>query len=436
MIRSTTLLLAALLGAATLAPSTAATAAGETCQGRPATIVGPAPGWLSGVDGTEGPDVIVMNGAGAVRALGGDDLICVTGNVEVNVDAGDGNDVVDASRTTGTSTVLGAGDDTYLGSAARDTVVAGTTAYDDTGTDVIATGPRSYLRDQVDTGQPGQPNSDEVRGGYVDVEWHGIATGTGVLDGGADSLLRLQPETWGMSISTDLGVLAAARWPRDQAISGFTDFTVQSHPGLTHFGFGGSTRDESLSFDGLRRTVLFQVGMGSGDDELSVVSLDKTHRNASLSGGRGSDRLALVMPEVSDVDLDLRRGRLSTGRGKGEETVAARGFEDATVVAPDIEVVGTAGANDVTVDACRATVEGLGGRDSVAAFTSGGSNAGDVRCRTARRMRFLGGGGADTLVGSKGPDVLIGGPGRDRSDGQRGRDTCQTERSRRCEVRR
>lgn len=431
------LLSTALIGAALLAPVTAATAVGETCQGRPATIVGPAPGGLRGIDGTEGPDVIVMNGSGSVLALGGDDLICVTGNLEVYVYAGEGNDVVDASQTTGTTTVLGAGDDTYLGSAARDIVTAGAGPYDDTGKDVISTGPRSELRDTVDTGQPGQPNSDEVRAGYVDVEWHGSATGAGVLDGGADSLLRLQPETWGMSINNDLGVLASARWPQNQSISGFTDFTVQSRPGLTHFAFGGSTRDETLTFDSLRKKVLFQVSMGNGDDELSVVSLGTTHRNASFSGGRGSDHLSLVMPQVSDVDLDLARGRLSTGRGKGEETVAARGFEHAMVEARDVEVVGTPASNDITAEACRATVRGLGGRDSIAAVTTRGvSNAGELRCRGARRMRFHGDAGNDRLFGSAGSDVLVGGPGRDRADGGRGRDTCSAETVKRCEVRR
>lgn len=436
MHRCTTILLASLLAAATLQP-TAAVAAGETCQGRPATIVGPAPGGPSGVDGTEGADVIVVQGVGAVHALGGDDLICVVGAFEpVFVYAGDGNDVVDATRATGTTSVLGAGDDTYLGSAARDTVTAGAAPYDDTGTDVVDGGPRSFLRDTVVTGQPGQPNSDQVRGGYLDVEWHGIATGSGVLDGGADSLLRLQPETWGMSINTDLGVLSSARWPQDQAIAGFADFHVTPRPGLTHLSFGGSTRDESLVVNGLRRKVLFQVGMGAGDDELSVASFDTTHRHASFSGGRGADRIALAMPQISDVDLDLRRGRLSTGRGQGEETVAARGFEDATVVAPDVEVVGSGGANTITVEACHASVAGLGGDDSIAKITGSASVAGQVRCRKARRMRFFGDGGADRLVGSVGRDVLIGGPGRDRADGKKGRDTCQAERRRRCEVRR
>ncbi len=108
----------------------------------------------------------------------------------------------------------------------------------------------------------------------------------------------------------------------------------------------------------------------------------------------------------------------------------------ATVVAPDVELVGTGAANDLQVNACRATVEARGGRDTIAALVTGSSSAGDLRCRDGRRMRFLGEGGADRLFGSGGPDLLVGGLGRDRADGDRGRDTCATEVAKECEVRR
>ena len=67
---------AALLSAALLAPMGTATAAGETCQGQAATIVGTPGGQITG---TEGADVIVTNDATRVDALGGDDLVCATG---------------------------------------------------------------------------------------------------------------------------------------------------------------------------------------------------------------------------------------------------------------------------------------------------------------------------------------------------------------------
>ena len=433
MRRTTTLLASTLIGASLLQP-TVATAQAPTCQGKAATIDGTG---ATQVVGTEGNDVIYSDTAGTVDALGGDDVICVgPGNGGPIVKAGAGNDVVDATTATGVTAVLGEGDDTFLGSSAVDSVIAGTAPYADDGTDVIRTGVAFGVQDVVDTGQPGLPNSDEVHAGQVDLTWRGIATGAGVLDGGGSSTLRLQPESWGMSINTNLGNLSAARWPANQAISGFTDFVVTSHPDLTHFSFDGDVRDESLSFDGLRKTTLFQVSMGNGDDDLTVISSQKTHRHASFSGGSGTDRFALVMPTVSDVDLDLSRNKLSTGRGNGEETVTARGFEDATIVAPDVELVGTGRRNTLRVDACRATVEARGAKDMVSALVTGGSNAGTLRCRDGRRMRFLGGGGNDVLIGSGGPDVLIGGPGRDRAEGKRGRDTCEAESSSSCEVRR
>lgn len=438
MHRSTTALLASALLGATLLPATSATAAPSTCQGQAVTLSGP--GDASGtLTGTEGRDVIATEGATRVLALGGDDLVCVTGGARPVVEAGTGNDSVDASTAVaGSESVLGEGDDRYVGSAAWDVVHAGTVQAGtslDTGRDVIDTGWRGLREDVVVSGQAQQANADEVRAGWVDLSWYGVATGAGALDGGDDSMLRLDPvEAWGVSINADLGTLAMTRAPL-QPIAGFSRFAVTSHPGLTRFSFGGSGRHDSLFFDGLRSSTLFQASFRSGDDELRVVALEKTKDNASFSGGRGTDRLDLGMAAVSDVDLDLRKGRLSTGRGKGEVTIAARGFEDATVVAPDVELLGTPGANDLSVLACRATAHGLGGKDMITALDAT-ADLGRADCARKPRVSFLGGPGKDTLTGSNGPDRLIGGPGRDFVDGRSGRDTCQGETVRRCEARR
>lgn len=437
MHRSTTALLAGALLGATLLPATPAAAAPSTCQGQAVTLSGP--GDTSGtLTGTEGRDVIATEGATRVLALGGDDLVCVTGGARPVVEAGAGNDSVDASAAVaGSESVLGEGDDRYVGSPAWDVVHAGVRSGDhlDSGRDVIDTGWRGLREDVVVSGQTQQANPDEVRAGWVDLSWYGVATGTGALDGGDDSMLRLHPvEAWDVSINADLGTLGMTRAPL-QRISGFSRFAVTSHPGLTRFSFGGSQRHDSLFFDGLRSSTLFQASFRSGDDELRVVSLEKTKDNASFSGGRGTDRLDLGMAAVSDVDLDLRKGRLSTGRGKGEVTIAARGFEDATVVAPDVEVVGTPGANDVAVLACRATAHGLGGKDLITAVDAT-VDLGRADCARKPRVRFLGGPGKDTLTGSNGRDRLVGGPGEDLVDGRSGRDTCQGETVRRCEARR
>lgn len=92
--RTTTLTAAALLGLTLLTPAQTATAAAETCLGRPATVVGTGPT----VTGTEGRDVIVSGTATTIEALGGDDVVCVSrpgqAPVVLAVDAGTGRDMV------------------------------------------------------------------------------------------------------------------------------------------------------------------------------------------------------------------------------------------------------------------------------------------------------------------------------------------------------
>ena len=69
MRRTTPLTVTGLLGLALLLPTTSADAAGETCRGEAATIVGTERTLV----GTEGRDVIVTGAATDVDALGGDD---------------------------------------------------------------------------------------------------------------------------------------------------------------------------------------------------------------------------------------------------------------------------------------------------------------------------------------------------------------------------
>ena len=76
------------------------------CFGQLPTIVG-APGKF--VEGTEGPDVVLTNGAYAADTLGGDDLLCVAavigdrpeGATEYEFKAGTGSDRVDAPLQAG-----------------------------------------------------------------------------------------------------------------------------------------------------------------------------------------------------------------------------------------------------------------------------------------------------------------------------------------------
>jgi len=142
-------LLATGLLAALVVPATPATATTETCQGRPTTIVG-TPGQEL-VNGTEGDDVVVTNGASLAYTRGGNDLVCVTGpalNRTVVVEAGTGDDVVDATAAPGaTYAVLGAGSDTYTVSVGARNLFANYPDPDKTGES--ATNGRVYRSDSL-----------------------------------------------------------------------------------------------------------------------------------------------------------------------------------------------------------------------------------------------------------------------------------------------
>jgi hypothetical protein len=96
--------------ATALATPAAPASAATVCQGKPATIEG-STGILTG---TEGDDVIVGHGtAVGVRALGGNDLVCVDGG---DVSAGLGDDSVVSYAPAGafTSVSLAGGNDSYV----------------------------------------------------------------------------------------------------------------------------------------------------------------------------------------------------------------------------------------------------------------------------------------------------------------------------------
>lgn len=429
MHRTTALLTATVIGAA-LAQPTTASAAAQTCRGVAATIVDSAGG---AVEGTNGDDVIVADNASVVRARAGDDLICVTGHTAPYVYASDGNDVVDATgATSGTTTVLDHGDDTYFGSAAYEKVIAGPREGTDSGHDVIATGPPAPREDDVSSGEGGQVNSDDVSGGWMRLEWQGTPTATSRADGGADSTFQMPyPNRSGrLEIDVLAGTLTTAGSGSALGLRGFTAFSVRSDRDLRSFRFRGGSGDESLDVWNTSIRTAFRIALGGGDDRLDVGPFG---RRSKFSGGGGTDHIRIG--SRTRIDLDLARERLTTGTGRRSLTAEATSFEHTAVASRRVTLSGTKGANTLGVDACRATVHGLAGPDEITTFdsTPGGS---PIRCPNGRRMSFLGGAGPDSLVGSNGPDVLLGGRGRDRADGRQGRDACDAEVRRSCEVRR
>ena len=440
-------LLATGLLAALVLPAPTSYAAGETCQGRPATVVGTAGQY--GLIGTEGDDVVVTQGARGVSTLGGNDLVCITSAppsiASVRLDVGSGDDVVDAAAATGpTSVILGLGRDTYAGSSFDEYVLGGTEGNEyepsvDDERDVITT--VTGGDDEVMSGSWSRfamPNADVVVLGTDDgagfgseVSWFGPMAAGASLDGGGGRL-EFHVGSGQALVDARVGTYnedgrRLLQW------SGFDRFTIGGGPGPapSSLTFVGADRAEQLSLDlANAHTTREQIDMAGGDDTLSLEYGDSVGaRGSTYEGGSGQDHVDAWAG--SHLDLDLSSGRMET-RAAGR-TIRTRltGFETQLLGADTLELDGTSGADVIRFFACTATVRGNGGADDMA----------QARHRyTARPLchttfRLFGGRGDDTLRGSADGDLLVGGRGRDRIDGNAGRDRCSGEKLKSCEVR-
>ncbi|CUR62485.1 exported hypothetical protein [metagenome] len=454
MRRTTTLTAAGLLGLTLLAPAYSATAAGETCRGEAATIVGTP---RKDIVGTEGRDVIVTNRSQDVTTLGGDDLVCITGPDQgkwterpVTIDTGPGNDVVDGTAApdwpaTGT---LGAGADTFHGGGGSDDVDAGTRSSDyehlDADRDLLVGGGGA---DSLVSGQEGLANTDEVDlgsgGDYL--AWLGRTASGGIVSGGAGTdTLSLSTSAHDLVIDSPGGRLTEdgqQTLPWSQVES----FTVwPTHEDPVDVAFTGTTAADVLTV--YAASAVVTADMAGGKDEITTdsVLLDGT----VLDAGSGRD-LLYVLDRERTLDVDLHKERLVASDASASYAATVRGFEDAAVHARTVRVKGTDRGNDIGVSACDGVVRGRGGDDTLSRRyeywfeTSpecperyrmvGGAGADELKGQSGDDT-LVGGPGNDLLEGANGDDVLRGGPGRDEADGGQGRrDRCSAERERRCE---
>ncbi len=373
MRRTTPLTAAALLGLAapllTIA-STAADAAAPTCRGQAATIVGSGGSLI----GTEGPDVVLTNGATAVSTLGGDDLVCVTGTVRVYVKilTGDGDDLVDGTTAPGEQVLvtLGSGTDTFFGSSDDDRV---TLNYPDPGA-----GP------------------DVIQGGGgSDALYVRTGPGAAVLDNATGRF-------------TSAGELRAT-W------SGLEEFWLGAEPTARDLTVVGSDAAEQF-YDSSAALSRVSVDLGGGDD--TWAGRTAPANTSAVDGGAGRDLLYLAS-DLGELHLDLRDGLLTRGSASAY-AVSADNFEDADLFARRVWLNGTDGPNDLGVTACSGTVRGRAGDDRIKRQFEGIFDTFDLECR--EHLMINGGAGDDHLSGSGGADKILGGTGRDRLNGRGGSD--------------
>jgi Ca2+-binding RTX toxin-like protein len=452
--RTTPLTVATLLGLALLAPSPSATAAGETCRGEAATIVG-APRMK--IVGTEGRDVVVTNSSQGVDTLGGDDLVCITGPDQrrgyrgVDIDTGAGDDVVDGTAAPDwpASGTLGAGADTFYGGAGDDDLDAGTRSPDfdhlDADRDVLVGGGGG---DSFTSGQDGLANTDviDLGAGRDYVSYSGTAAGGSSVTGGRgkDDVLSLSSSAHDVVVDNSTGRLtedglATLAWSGMEAFSVWT-----THEDQLDLAFRGTGAAESLASYADR--VVVRASMRGGKDifTTSSVLLD----GSEVEGGARRD-LFYAMDRDSSLSLDLEQASLVTHDGTASRRAVVDGFEDAELHARSVTFTGDSGDNEVGFSACEGTARGRGGDDTLARrydgwfetgpdcrerYTLDGGSGDDLLEGYGGDDRLVGRSGDDRLLGKGGADTLLGGRGRDRADGGPDRpDRCVAERETRCE---
>lgn len=428
--------------AATLLPATApAYAAGETCQGRPATIVGQP--LQTGLVGTEGPDVVVTHGAHGLDTLGGDDLVCVTdvnGPGMLTVRTGAGNDVVDASASRASiDAELGDGSDHYTASAGRDSVELGSGGRQRVDLDadtVVATtgGSTSQSGDQWSSGMLDVANADvlDLAGDGHTVHWSGTQAPGSRVSVGTSAELRPALGVGDMVIDA-----ARGSWTEDGApvlswTGEVTRFELQGGA-PDSLALTGSDRDEYVGvFLNRGARTKLRINLARGDDTLLAPDGIGWKGSAYL-GGPGEDSVDLWAGKR--LDLDMGRDRLENRFFGKTQRSEFGSWEHLRVGAKRMTVRGTIKADDLSFYACTATIRGRAGADTLESYRTG--DDGYLLDCDARKsaIRIYGNGGDDTIAGSRGKDLLVGGPDRDTINGKANRDRCSGEKLTSCEVR-
>jgi Ca2+-binding RTX toxin-like protein len=387
------------------------------CFGHSPTIIG-SPG--EKIIGTEGPDVVLTNGAFAADTLGGDDLLCVDKVAdpgdEFLMATGPGNDRIDATHAGGGYFSLGPGADAFTGSDdGFDTVAADDAAAGEPDSDVIHTGDAS---DEVTSS-----GADTVDlGGWTDMlRVVGDPSG-GHYTGGSDrDVFYLDVPSGQVAASWTLNSRVGELRVDGRQAAEFDGFQEFGASGPRTFAFIGSARREmfnmTVSFPTsgwLARHSHVDVRMGGGKDRVHFYGGAPGSR---FDGGPGKDLFYYYrnyprLPRFTTIRFDLASGALVDRWRGGAAKRRAANFEDAKIFpngrrAGPITIKGTNAPN---------RLKGVSAKFPW-----------DVP------VSIFGRGGNDELMGSRGNDTLIGGAGHDVATGRSGVDRCRAEATSDCE---
>lgn len=417
-----------------------ASAAGETCDGKAATIVVqptttyPRP-WTVG---TPGDDVIVgtddrdrIDGAGGndtICGLVGDDhLVGGAGNDRLFggldgeyypdddywgdiVEPGPGDDHVDLGADVAADDVwwgdsVYADQVSYANAAGPVSVDLTTLTATGEGTDTFAATPAGNL-----AGIVGSPYDDVLTGGPADDQIHGGGGDDLITGGPGDDLLHgdlnraPDKRNYDTSVPGDDVVEGGAG---DDAVAGGhgadtlrgddgDDYLVAAKDAGGTFLKGGDGDDDF----GTAQDTMARGGAGDDSFELGIGRGQKADRSRTVVGGRGRDTVAFSSyvggKNRYDMTIHVPKRRVDVGGGRFAKVTSTEEF----------------------------VVEGNDGPGLIVFRGSARPELFRLRWVMKARVEAFGGGGNDVLIGSYAPDLLDGGPGRDRLDASRGRDRC------------
>ncbi|NPC42947.1 hypothetical protein [Nocardioides sp. zg-1230] len=233
------------------------------------------------LEGTDGADVIVTNGAIEVDAHGGDDLVCVTGK----------------APPFGASVVLGPGSDQLLGNLSGDDYVyADDEAEGEVDRDIIFTGGGN---DYVATGSQergaiASQDQIELGGGRDHLNLNGPVSLAATSSGGAGRDLIYWPAIAPRGVAVAVDNVREELRLNDDVVMEWDGFEIfRALPGIQGpFTFRGSSQGETLGgpvfFVEDRWKV--DVRMGGGRDWVTII-ITGAGAGTQIDGGGGADRL-------------------------------------------------------------------------------------------------------------------------------------------------
>jgi Ca2+-binding RTX toxin-like protein len=399
------------------------------CFGQPPTIVGePA----TELEGTEGPDVVLTNGATIVQTFGGDDLVCITGRYASTSDdegrpilTGAGNDRIDSSRIQSGDPYLqliidpGPDTDEVIGGPAREDVRAQELGAQSSRPDIINTAEGDdvvYSRGDdvvhLGDGQDQLHLMGDVRGGTYD--------GGGTGDSLIANFTKAARASWTFDNRSEK---VAGGLGQEASMSGFSKFELGVRGDLT---FLGNDNRETLSTTVYNPTGYWiprgavRIRMGGGNDRITFYGGAPQGR---FGGGDGIDTFRYTRDDVVSINSRLPIVfNLSTGQlddvGPNGYKRRAMGFENADVHNTFCTDGGQCGASRMTL--------------------TGTSKANHLRVsgfpEQTETNSIYGRGGDDVLIGSNSSDILVGGSGHDAAKGRGGRDQCSAESRMGCDY--